>query len=110
MIFNLLIFAKLLPDCPESGCEFCHLFVLGQNIINFLIEISSILAVAFIIFGGIMMMVGSGSPEKLKKSKDIIWSAIIGIIILLSAWVILNTFFNLLTGGLNWPWHQIQCL
>ena len=109
MIFNLLIFAKLLPDCPVTGCNFCNLMELGQNIINFLIEISTILAVAFIIYGGIMMMLGSGSPEKLKKSQSIIWSAIIGIVILLSAWVILNTFFNLLTGGLNWPWHQIGC-
>ena len=93
----------------EAPCTFCDLFKLGQNIINFLVVISSILAVAFIIFGGIMMMIGSSSPEKLKGSKNIIWSAIIGLIILSCSWVILNTFFHLMTGGLNWPWYQIQC-
>ena len=110
MIFNLLFLAKLTPDCSGSGCGWCDFFQLGQNIINFLIQISSILAIAFIIYGGIMMMINSGNPSKLKESQGIIWSAIIGIVIMLSAWVILNTFFNLLTpGGINWPWHTIQC-
>lgn len=109
MIFNLLFLAKLAPDCSGSGCTWCDLFQLGQNIINFLIEISSVLAIAFIIYGGLIMMLNSGNPSKLKESQGIIFSAIMGVVILLSAWVILNTFFNLLTGGLNWPWHTIQC-
>ncbi len=109
MIFNLLFLAKLTPDCSGASCTWCDFFQLGQNVINFLIEISSILAIAFIIYGGLMMMINSGNPSKLKESQGIIFSAIIGVVILLSAWVILNTFFNLMTGGLNWPWHTIQC-
>ncbi len=109
MILNLLFFAKLLPDCSGSSCGWCDLFQLGQNIINFLIEISLVLAVAFIVYGGIMMMLTSSSPEKLKGSKDIIWSALIGLAIVLASWVILNTFFHLLTGQISWPWDQIQC-
>ena len=56
-------------------------------------EIISVLAIAFIIYGGIMMMLGSGNPQKIKESQGIIWSAIIGIIIISCSWVILNTFF-----------------
>ena len=110
-IFNSVLAAGLVPcgGKDEPACAFCDLFKLGQNIINFLMGISTILAVAFIIYGGIMMMVNSGNPGKLKESQGIIWSAVMGVVILLSSWVILNTFFNLLTGGLNWPWHTIQC-
>lgn len=93
----------------EAPCTFCHLSQLGQNVINFLIEITSVLAIAFIVYGGIMMMLGSGNPTKIKESQGIIWSAIIGIVILSASWVILNTFFNLITGDPNWPWHTIQC-
>jgi len=104
-----LFFAKLLPDCPASGCTFCDLSKLGQNVINFSIEIASVLAIAFIVYGGIMMMLGSGNPQKIKESQGVIWSAIIGIVILSASWIILNTFFNLMTGDPNWPWHTIQC-
>jgi len=94
-----LFFAKLLPDCPASGCTFCDLSKLGQNVINFSIEIASVLAIAFIVYGGIMMMLGSGNPQKIKESQGVIWAAIIGVVIALTTWIILNTFFHLLTGG-----------
>lgn len=110
-IFNSVSAAGLVP-CGGEGedpCTFCHLSQLGQNVINFSIEIASVLAIAFIVYGGIMMILGSGNPTKIKESQGIIWSAIIGIVILSASWVILNTFFNLITGDPNWPWHTIQC-
>lgn len=101
--------SKLLPNCPNGICGWCELIQLGQNVIDFLIKISTVLAIAFIIYGGIMMMITSAKPEKLQASRSIIWSAVIGLVIVLTSWVILNTFFHLLTGELNWPWDQIQC-
>jgi len=110
MLLNFLFLAKLLPECSGADCTFCDFIQLGQNVINFLTQnIAFPLAVAFIIYGGIMMMVNSGNPGKLKENLGIIWSAVIGIAIMLSAWVILNTFFHLMTGELNWPWYSIQC-
>ncbi len=111
MINSFFLLAKLAPDCSGITCTWCDFLKFGQGIINFLIQdIAFPLAVLFIIYGGIMMMLNSGNPSKLKESQGVIWSAIIGIAIMLSAWIILNTFFNLLTpGGLNWPWHTIQC-
>jgi len=110
MLLTVSFFAKLLPECSGADCTFCDFIQLGQNIINFLTQnVAFPLAVAFIIFGGVMMMINSGNPQKLKESQGIIFSAVIGIVIMLSAWVILNTFFHLMTGSLNWPWHTIQC-
>ncbi|MDP3052779.1 MAG: hypothetical protein Q8N22_02385 [bacterium] len=110
MLLNVLFFAKLAPECSGTSCTWCDFLQFGQKIINFLTQdIAFPLAVAFIIFGGIMMIINSGNPSKLKESQGIIFSAIIGIVIMLSAWVILNTFLNLMTGGLNWPWYTIKC-
>jgi len=110
MIFNALFLAKLTPDCSGATCNWCNFLQFGQGIINFLMQdIAFPLAVLFIIYGGIMMMINSGNPSKLQESRGIIWAAVIGLAILLSSWVILNTFFNLMTGGINWPWHTIQC-
>lgn len=104
--------SKLLPDCPNNVCGWCDLIQLGKNIIDFLIGpmgVLPILAVAFIIYGGIMLMVQSNKPEKLQANRQIIWSAVIGVVIALASWVILNTFFHLLTGEISWPWDQIKC-
>lgn len=110
MIFNSLFLAKLTPDCAGATCTWCDFIQFGQGIINFLMQdIAFPLAVLFIIYGGIMMMINSGNPSKLQESRGIILSAVIGLAILLGSWVILNTFFNLMTGGMNWPWHTIQC-
>jgi len=108
---NLALFlAKLAPDCLGVSCTWCDFFQFAQKIINFLMyNIAFPLAVVFIIYGGITMMLNSGNPGKLQESQGIIWSAIIGIAIMLSAWVILNTFFGLMTGGIGWPWDTIQC-
>ena len=109
-IFNSVFAAGLVPcgGRDEAPCKFCDLFKLGQNIINFLLEkVSPALAIAFIIYGGIMMMLGSGNPQKLKKSQDIIWSVVIGVVIALTVWIILNTFFHLMTGEIRWPWDEI---
>jgi len=110
MISLLFLLAKLTPDCAGATCTLCDVFKLGQNIINFAMQdIAFPLAVLFIIYGGIMMMINSGNPGKLEESRGIIFSAVIGIVIMLSAWVILNTFFNLLTGTSFWPWSTITC-
>jgi uncharacterized BrkB/YihY/UPF0761 family membrane protein len=109
MIYNFPLLAKILPDCPNGVCGWCELIQLGQNVINFLIQISTALAVAFIIYGGIMMMIYSTNPERLQRSREIIKAAVIGVIIVAASWVILNTFFHLLTGNLNWPWDQVRC-
>jgi type IV secretory pathway VirB2 component (pilin) len=110
MILLNLFLAKLTPDCAGATCTWCNFVQFGQGIINFLMQnIAFPLAVLFIIYGGIMMMINSGNPSKLQESRGIIWAAVIGLAILLGSWVILNTFFNLMTGGINWPWHTIQC-
>jgi amino acid transporter len=104
-------FAAGLVPCGEEGnpCTLCHLFKMGNRIIRYLMEISIPLGVGFMVFGGVMMMLAGGSPQKLQKSKDIIFSAVIGIIIVLVSWIILSTFFHLMTGKLDWPWQEIKC-
>ena len=109
-IFNSVFAAGLVP-CGEEGnpCAFCHLFEMGNRILKYLMEITVLLGVIFIVFGGVMMMLAGSSPKKLQDSKNIISGAIIGIIIMLTSWIILGTFFHLMTGGANWPWQEIKC-
>jgi len=59
--------------------------LIGQ-IINAILGIVGSLALLMFVFGGLTWMTSSGSPEKIKKGKDIIVWAAIGLAIVFSAY------------------------
>lgn len=101
------------PD--EKMCTLCDLSRLGQNIINFLLEdIALPLTTVMIAVGGVTLAISGGSPKRQELGKKILTSAVIGLIVVLASWLILNTIINLLAGGeqpkgFPWPWNEIQC-
>lgn len=58
--------------------------------INYFLAFLGLLAVAFIIYAGILMVTAAGDEEAVTKGKNIILYAAIGIIIILLAWTIVN--------------------
>lgn len=61
-----------------------------QNIINPIIGVLGIVAVVIIIIGGIGYMTSSGEANKVKKAKDTILYGVIGLIICVLAYAIVN--------------------
>lgn len=60
------------------------------NIINAVIGISGLIAVVFIVIGGVNYMTSTGDPSKIKKAKDTILYAIIGLVICALSFAIVN--------------------
>jgi cytochrome bd-type quinol oxidase subunit 2 len=66
---------------------------LGQNItllINYFLGLLGLIAVAFLIYAGILMVTAGGNDEQVAKSKKIITYAVIGIVIILLSWTIIT--------------------
>lgn len=61
-----------------------------SGIYNFLISIVGILAMAALVYGGFRYLTSVGNPAAVEDAKDIINSAIIGLVLALSSWLILN--------------------
>ena len=108
-----------LVPCGGEGdpeCQACHVVQLAQNILTWVINImASIIALIFVI-GGIKMVMSAGDTGAVKQARKMITNSVIGFIILLTAWLImdtvLKTFVNegaLKEGGMG-PWHQIECV
>lgn len=106
-------FGPLVPECPDGICGFCQLFQLLDNIIKFMATIAPILAVGFIAYGAIVIMTAGGSPTKITDGRKIITRAVVGVLIVMGAWIIVSSVFLLITGSyrgvLPLPWHQIKC-
>ncbi len=76
-----------------------------------MIEVGAILAVLVITYGAIQIMLGGAMPSKIQQGRSAITGAIVGVILMLVSWLIINQVFYLLvvnnvTGK---PWNQIDC-
>lgn len=93
----------LAADAPErilvqTGGE-GSLRVMVRNFLNFALGFLGLLAVIMIIFGGIFYVTAAGEQEKADKGKKIITYAVIGIVIILLSFAIVNTLLGGLTAG-----------
>ena len=61
-----------------------------SSVLNWVFGIIGIVAVIMIILGGFNMMISSGDPGKVKKGKDTILYGIIGLVIAILAFAIVN--------------------
>lgn len=66
---------------------------LGQNIttiINYFLGILGLIAVAFLIYAGVLMVTAGGDEGQVEKARKIITYAVIGIVIILLSWTIVT--------------------
>lgn len=58
------------------------------NIIQWVLGILAILAVALVIYGGFLWMTSAGNEERVDKGKKVISAALIGLVVVILAWAI----------------------
>ena len=81
-----------LADCAalKNDSNKNDLMAQANTIINVVIGVVGFVAVAFIIFGGIQYTTSAGDPGKVKKAKDTILYGIIGLVVAMLAYAIVN--------------------
>lgn len=91
MINPLITLAAVKPAKPDMvGDESNDLTTNVQQIINNVILVLGVVAVIVIIIGGISYMTSSGDAGKVKKAKDTILYGVIGLVICVLAFAIVN--------------------
>jgi len=91
--------------CGREGtppCTLCHLFEIFNNILEFLLTcVVPIIGGAMLVFGGAVFLISGADPNLFAKAKGIVTATIVGIIIVFSSWVLLNTFLTFI-GIAEW--------
>ena len=101
-----------------SNCGFNEFLELFVNLFNWGLYVLSILALFFFFLGGGTLLLSGGSEERVRAGKAILVNTVIGLIIALSSWVIVNLTMNALlpegqkVNGIavlynNQPWFRI---
>ncbi|PJE73104.1 MAG: hypothetical protein COV00_01625, partial [Candidatus Tagabacteria bacterium CG10_big_fil_rev_8_21_14_0_10_40_13] len=75
---------KKICDDPKPAATSTSFSSLATKIFRFSIVAAALLGVIMITIGGFMYVAAAGSTSTITKAKDMIWNAIIGLIIVIS--------------------------
>ncbi|MBU1178109.1 hypothetical protein KJ903_02725 [Patescibacteria group bacterium] len=102
-------------DCLGCGnCTQCDIFQVIVNITSFIFSITGALAVFFMVNTGFSFAMARGNQESIQKAKGSLAAVVVGVIIILIAWALINTaltaWLKVDTNGLgNWFFPTFSC-
>ncbi|MDD5626863.1 MAG: hypothetical protein PHW01_02575 [Patescibacteria group bacterium] len=111
LVLNLA-HAALVP-CGGTGqpeCNLCHFFVLIQTIFKYLLGFLGIVALLIFVIIGFMFLFGSTNEGLLTTGKKALTSAIIGLVLVLVAWLIINTVGYAIGWAQKGSWWTFNCV
>lgn len=105
---------KLVP-CEGPGCNACHVVQLGNNILRWLIGVLTIVFALVTAWAGFGLVTSGGNTQAKTQAKSLMTNAIIGFLIVLAAWLIVDTLLKSLLSEENGnlqgrPWSQVECM
>lgn len=83
-------------DPSRKMCELKDLFGLLVTIYNFLLGMAGLVAFGFLVYGGVKMLLYSVNEENLAEGKKTVTEAIIGLAIVATAYLLVNTLLTAL--------------
>jgi hypothetical protein len=114
--FAVLYAAGGLVPCDGPECDICSIVALAQKIMQFLIAACFILATIMFVWAGITILTNADNPGKRSEGKSMFANVLIGFIILLAAWLIVDTVMKVLfvnsdinKASVGRPWQDILC-
>ncbi len=110
---NISFALEPLVQCGNPGqpaCNLCSFLELVKILINFSIQITFAFAGLFITWGAFVIMTAGGAKERVSEGKKMMTTAIIGMVVILTAWMVLGTVIQIITGSPSkLPWTEIKC-
>jgi hypothetical protein len=106
--------SELDSDCPVGApLGFGGVLQLIQNVMNASVSFGVIICVIVIAFAGILWILTPTNPESHSQAKKVLTNAVIGFLIILSAWVMVDFVMKMLYSGTDGqqgvfgPWNEI---
>lgn len=100
-------------DAEKAPCTLCHIFVLAEKIIDFLMWTAApVLAVLGFTWGGFKILVSGANPGLRSDGIRIMKTVIVGLLIVFGAWIIVNELLQFFANRGHFdprPWTTIQC-
>lgn len=85
-----------------QNCSVCDIAQLAQNVLNAGIIIAVILSAILFAWAGFKYLSAAGSESQVKNAQGIFLNVLVGLLIILAAWLVVDTLMATLTGSHLW--------
>lgn len=87
----------------DNLCTTSHVVAFVAGLIDFLIKMLGVIAVIGLVVAGFRLVISAGKESEWTAAKNMFTNIVIGIVIILAAWLVVDTILRVLTsrGGLN---------
>ena len=119
ILYPSLVFAQIpkqIVSCNGAvagnglpACSICHIAELAQNLLNTGIYLAVFLTAILFAWAGWKYITAGGDSGQAGEAKKIFWTVGIGLIIILSAWLVVDLIMKMLVKpSAPWgPWNSI---
>ena len=76
---------------PENPLKHQDIYAIINSILDYVLPLAALIAVAFIMYGGFEYITSGGSEEKAKKGMHAVTYAVVGLVLVFAAYAIKNT-------------------
>tara|TARA_B100001939_G_scaffold343600_1_gene356572 strand:+ start:336 stop:1115 length:780 start_codon:yes stop_codon:yes gene_type:complete len=103
-----------LITCEGAGCTFCDVVKTANKITSWLIGVMLVIFTLLTAYAGFKLVTSGGNPQARSDAKKYMTNGFIGIVIVLCAWLLVDTLLRaLLVGGnaelAGRAWSDIEC-
>ena len=107
--------ANILPEriVPKScsvlgGCQsICSIAELADNILKTGVVLAVFLSAALFAWAGLKMLVSPANPGQQGQAKTLFLNVLVGFLIILAAWLIIDTVMRVMLDSKVGPWNKI---
>lgn len=97
----------------QTACQSCDVVKLTNNVVEWLIIVLGTLAALIIMYAGIQLVTAGGNQSAMEAAKSKITNVIIGYVIILAAWLVVDYGLKvlLITDGTKsfGVWNDVEC-
>ncbi len=104
---------QVVPDeCnQDGGCpSVCNIGQLAQNLLTNGIYIAVFLSAFLFAWAGWKYLTNAANPGEVQHAKEIFFNVAVGLVIIVGAWLVIDTAMKTLTGGKIGPWNKVCVL
>lgn len=107
-------FGPIVPEeCHSCPCGFAGILEIMRHLMNFAVTFGVVVLTTVVAYAGLMYIMSAANPENRRQANGLITGAIIGMVLVLSSWLIIDFVMRTLysgadgTAGKFGPWNSI---
>ena len=91
----------------ETACTICDIAQVAQNVLNTGIFVAVFLSAILFAWAGVKYLTSAVNQGGLNEAKSLFLNVLIGLFIILGAWLVIDTLMKTLTNGQFGPWNKV---